>query len=358
MNCTAAARRRQRRCKSEKGRWKRIGINYFNTSNFCHLYKKRGIEYFIFFAGTKSSRRKFKQMTDAQPLLEALTVAGKKTLPKVGIQGYEGAFHEIAARLYFQEQAIEAVPMDTFEDMVQATEMNTAVDFSLMAIENSVAGSLMNNYDLLRQSSLQVVGEVYLRIRQNLMVLPGTKMEDLKEVHSHYMALAQCREFLRQYPHIKLIETQDTALSAKEIHINSWKNIGAIASTLAAELYELDIIHPSIETNKKNYTRFLVLSPNQSRITIPAVNKVSVCFGVDHRVGSLYKVLAVLAAYDVNLTKIQSTPILGKPWEYRFFVDFTINGSIGYEQAMDAIRPITHDLKVMGAYQKGQHHEY
>lgn len=297
-------------------------------------------------------------MSDAQAVVQSIKDNKGKVVPKVGIQGYAGAFHELASRAYFQEQAIEIVPMDTFEDLIFATEKRTTVDLSLMAIENSVAGSLMRNYDLLRKSNLRIVGEVYLRIKQNLMVQPGVKIEDLTEVHSHYMALAQCREFLKQYPHIKLIETRDTALSARDIKQNNWCQIGAIASSLAAEMYELEIIGESIETNKKNYTRFLVLQSEEVRIQIPTIDKVSVCFAIDHQVGSLYKVLAVLAAYDINLTKIQSTPILGKPWEYRFFVDFNISGIVGYQQAMDAIRPITNDLIVMGAYQKGQHFEH
>ncbi|MEL6942377.1 MAG: prephenate dehydratase, partial [Bacteroidota bacterium] len=280
-----------------------------------------------------------------------------KAAQKIVIQGYEGAFHQIAANLYYDDKAIEVVPARTFDELVKKTEQEEGIDAALMAIENSVAGSLMYNYDLLRQSNLQITGEVYLRIKQNLMVLPGTKLEDLKEVHSHYMAIAQCRAFFSQYPHIKLIEAADTALSAKEIRDNNWTEVGAIASTLAAELYSLDIIGNSIETNKQNYTRFWVLEKT-SNIKPEEVGKVTLCFATDHEVGSLYRVLSVLSAYNVNLTSIQSTPILGKPWEYRIFIDFVTAGKLSYQQAIEAIRPLTYDLKVMGQYQMGKHFEY
>ncbi len=277
---------------------------------------------------------------------------------KVVIQGYKGAFHDMAAQMYYKGEEIEIVPADTFEDLVEWLEKREKADVGLMAIENTVAGSLMDNYDLLHSSNLQIIGEVYLRIKQNLITLPNVKMEDLKEVHSHYMALRQCSAFLKQHPHLKLVETIDTALSAKEIKEHQLTSVGAIGSTLAAEIYGLEIIGESIETNKKNFTRFLVLqSANQDNIP-ETVDKVSLCFSINHEVGSLYKVLAVLAAYNVNLTKIQSTPIIGKPWEYQFFVDFAVEGKVSYEQALSAIVPITSNLKIMGAYAKGLHHEY
>jgi prephenate dehydratase len=277
---------------------------------------------------------------------------------RVCIQGYAGAFHEIAARYCFEGQDIEVVPAHTFDQLVGLLESGEKVDTALMAIENTLAGSLMYNYDLLNKSKLQIVGEVYLRIKQNLMVLPGVKIEDLVEVHSHPIAIAQCREFFRQYPHIKLIETVDTALSAKLIREKGLTNVGAIASTLAAELYEMEILAAGIETNKKNHTRFLVLERREEAVVPEDADKVSLCFSVDHEVGSLYKVLAVLAAYNVNLTKIQSAPIIGKPWEYMFFLDFVEDTRVGYQQSIDAIKPLTHNLNVLGIYKKGGHFEY
>lgn len=281
-----------------------------------------------------------------------------QTKTKVAIQGYAGAFHEIAARLHFGADAMEITPCNTFENLIKSVETGEESTAGLMAIENSLAGSILFNYQLLHQSDLQVTGEVYLRIKQNLMTLPGTRIEDLEEVHSHYMAIAQCRDFFRQYPHIRLVESADTALSAKHIRDNNLTKTGAIASTLAAELYNLDIIAPSIETNKKNYTRFLVLQPKETAIELPEADKVSLCFSIPHEVGGLYKILGVLAAYGVNLTKIQSSPIVGKEWEYRFFVDFVGDKNLGWQQALDAIRPLTTSLRILGVYPQGQHFEY
>lgn len=277
---------------------------------------------------------------------------------RVCIQGYQGAFHEIAARYCFQDRDIEIVPAHTFSELVAVLETGEQADVALMAIENTLAGSIMNNYNLLNHSSVKIIGEVYLRIKQNLLVLPGRKIADLEEVRSHPMAIAQCRAFFRNHPHIRLIETEDTALSAKNIRDENLKNVGAIASTLAAKLYDLDVLAPGIETNKKNHTRFLVLQRGAEVEINEAADKVSLCFSVDHEVGSLYKVLAVLAAYNVNLTKIQSAPIVGKPWEYMFFVDFIAEGKVGFQQAIDAILPLTHNLNVMGIYRQGQHFEY
>lgn len=270
---------------------------------------------------------------------------------RVGIQGYAGAFHEIAARRFF-DPTFEVVPAHTFKELVANIARGETMDTGLMAIENTLAGSLMTNYRLLLDSDLVITGEVYLPIRQNLLVLPGVRIDDLREVHSHPVAIAQCHDFFEQYPNIHLVETADTALSARDVRDNQWRHIGAIASTLAAEMYGLEVLAPSIETNKQNHTRFLVLSPSGTPWP-PAANKISLSFTVDHQVGSLYKVLAVLSAYSVNLTKIQSTPIIGSPWEYRFFVDFVIQGDMGWEPAVDAIRPITRDLHLMGVYAEG-----
>jgi len=275
----------------------------------------------------------------------------------VAIQGYPGAFHEIASRLYFSEEDLDIVPAHTFDDLVRMVD-NGETDTALMAIENSLEGSLMYNHRLLHDGNFSIVGEIYLRIKQNLMTLPGKKIEDLTEVRSHPMAIAQCRDFFRKHPHIRLVETVDTALSAKQIEDENLETVGAIASTLAADLYNLEIIAPSIETNKLNYTRFLVLRRNEGLERVENINKVSVSFAVSHDVGSLQKILTVMAAYNMNLTKIQSTPIVGKQWEYRFFVDFMLGEHLDWEQSIEALKPLTTDLKVLGAYQKGEHFEY
>lgn len=271
---------------------------------------------------------------------------------KVAIQGVAGAFHEIAARQFYSQEQIEILPAHTFEELVQLIENQTA-DTGLMAIENTLAGSIMGNYHLLLRSNLLVTGEVHLRIQQNLMALPGQSIHDIREVYSHPMAIAQCEAWFRQYPHIRLIEAEDTALSARMIREGSMPAAGAIASELAASMYGLDILAPGIETNKLNYTRFLVLERSQETVTPAAADKVSVCFTLPHEVGSLHRVLSVMAAYELNLTKIQSSPIAGSPWEYFFFLDFICAGRVDWQQAIEALRPLTANLKVLGAYPQG-----
>lgn len=272
---------------------------------------------------------------------------------RVGIQGYSGAFHEMASHLFFSDRELEIVPAHTFTDLVAALQAGEKMDVALMAIENTLAGSIMGNYRLLLENDIRIVGEVFLRVEQQLLTLPGVRIEELEEVHSHPVAIAQCRAFFRAYPHIRLVETVDTALSAREVRDHQWHTKGAIASELASQLYGLNILARGIETNKQNHTRFLVLRPASEVVPAPDANKVSLSFTVDHAVGSLHQVLAVLAAYNVNLTKIESAPIIGRPWEYRFFVDFVITGTTSWQQALDAIRPITHEFDLLGVYLKG-----
>ncbi len=278
----------------------------------------------------------------------------EETPLRVAIQGYAGAFHEIASRAFYADRPVEIVPAHSFEEVVGSL-LNGKADSGLMAIENTLAGSLMANYHLLQRNDLRICGEAFLRIEQNLLVLPDTRIEDLREVRSHPIALAQCHKFFRRFPHIRLIEDIDTALSAREVAEKGDPRIGAVASTLASELYGLEVLAAGIETNKKNHTRFLVLRPGSYRPELqqPDSDKVSLSFAVSHTSGSLYRVLAVLAAYHINLTKIQSMPIIGMPWEYRFFVDFVAEGDVGWNQALEAIRPLTHDLRVLGVYPQG-----
>lgn len=276
---------------------------------------------------------------------------------KVAIQGYPGAFHEIAARLYYDGTPLEIIPADTFEEVVSLVENNAGADIGMMAIENSIAGSLMYNYNLINRSALQISGEVYLRIKQNLLVLPGTDLTDLEEVQSHYMAIAQCKEFFKSYPHIKLVESKDTAESAKYISENKLRNTGAIASNLAAEMYGLEVLRESIETNKLNYTRFIVLEHFMNVPHDDGFNKVSVSFAVSHRTGSLYKALKVLNDLDANMTKIQSTPIAGRPWEYLFFVDFLLDGTDKFGSVIQGLSETTLGLKILGKYKAGKHYE-
>jgi prephenate dehydratase len=281
--------------------------------------------------------------------------AESKTIKRVAIQGGYGSFHETAALSYYKDEA-EVVPCVTFEDVFFAVNSNQA-DCGLMAIENTVAGSLLHNYTLLRDSKLKVTGEILLRVRQNLMALPGQSIAELTEVHSHPIAIAQTREFFKPYPHIKLIETDDTALSAKMILDENRIGSGAIASQRAADLFGLEILAKGIETNKRNFTRFLVIEPDDYLMNATdrnAYNKASLCFSLPHATGSLAKVLSVLAFYDVNLSKIQSLPILGKEWQYFFYVDVTFDDFLRYSQSLDAIRPLTINLEILGEYESAQ----
>ncbi|MBN1186018.1 MAG: prephenate dehydratase [Bacteroidales bacterium] len=274
-------------------------------------------------------------------------------IKRIVIQGGYGAFHEIAALRYFKDEKIEIVPRDTFKDLFKSLKNNQA-DYGITAIENSLAGSILPNYLLLLESNMKIIGEIYLRIKQNLICLPGQKIEDIKEIYSHPMAILQCQQFLNGYPKIKVVESLDTALSAKDIRENNLTGVGAIASKLAAEMYELDILAESIETNKLNYTRFLILADKNEEVHFKApINKASINFALAHKIGCLSKILSILSFYDINLSKIQSMPIPGKDWEYQFFIDVEIEDFKLYQQSVEAIKPFTRDLGIMGEYVKG-----
>lgn len=273
-------------------------------------------------------------------------------MKKIAIQGGYGAFHELAAHKYFGGEEIEILPRDTFRDLLSSIKHQKS-DYGIMAIENSLAGSILPNYSLLMDTPMRIIGEVYLRIKQNLVALKGVKMEDIKEVYSHPMAILQCSRYFDQFPHIRLVESADTALSAKEIHDKQLLNVGAIASRLAAEKYELDILAEGIETNKMNYTRFLILTENGTQVKESEVNKSSIHFALAHKTGSLSKILAILSYYELNMAKIQSMPIIGKDWEYQFYVDLEISDYDMYKKSLEAIKPFTSGLGIMGEYLKG-----
>lgn len=272
-------------------------------------------------------------------------------MKKVAIQGFHGCFHEQAARLFYSgHEGItpEILECDTFDQLYTSMDENNA-DAAVMAIENTVSGGLIPNFDLLRKHDRKIKGEVFLRIVQNLMVLPGQDISDIKEVRTHYMAINQTREFFKDYPHIRLVESEDTAKSAKDVAENGLKGVGAVASELAAQLYGLDIIAPSIETYKQNFTRFLILDDS---LTIPqeTINKVSMCFTLPHNPGSLAHVLTILSFYGMNLTRIQSLPIPGHEWQYFFYVDIKFDDYLRYNQAISAVRPLMEDLNILGEY--------
>lgn len=270
---------------------------------------------------------------------------------KIAIQGVKGCFHEQAARLFYEEHGNvvpEIVECSTFEGLYESLEKGQA-DAAVMAIENTVSGGLLPNFELLRKYDRKIKGEVFLRIQQNLMVLPGQKLEDIKEVRTHYMAINQTREFFKNCPWIRLVESEDTAKSAADVASEGLMGIGAVASTLAAELYGLDIIAESIETYKQNFTRFLILDDG-IEVDKAKVNKASMCFTLPHSPGSLAHVLTIMSFYGMNLTRIQSLPIPGQEWQYFFYVDIKFDDYVRYEQALAAVRPLMEDMNVLGEY--------
>ncbi len=277
------------------------------------------------------------------------------SVKKIAIQGFPGSYHEIAARSYFEHDEIELIPCHTFKDIFKEIRKDPKV-IGLMAIENTVAGSLLNNYSLLKDSQYQITGEYKLRISHNLAALPGQSIEDIHEVISHPMAIMQCETFFEDYPHIKLIEGEDTALIAEDIAKNQIQGRGAICSSLAVERFGLNALASAIETNKRNFTRFLVIEDvwESNGNDRNETNKASFAFSLPHSEGSLSKVLTILSFYNVNLTKIQSMPVLGHAWEYMFYIDLTFDDYIRYQQSIDAIKPLTANLKNLGEYKIGK----
>jgi prephenate dehydratase len=270
---------------------------------------------------------------------------------KISIQGEAGSFHEVAAREYFSNQIIDIIPCSTFDQTINAAKTGNA-DFAVMAIENARAGSILYNYTLIRESGLKILGELNLRIKQNLMALPGQTINDIKEIRTHPIAISQCMTFLNQHQQIMLIESDDTAGSAREISEKKLSGVGAIASSGAAKIYGLDIIAEGIETYKKNYTRFLIIG-HKSKWN-RCGNKTSVCFSVNHKPGSLASVLVKLGELGINLTKIQSVPRLNGGWEYMFYLDLEIPEGTNMELIENEIIEFSNDLEVLGVYTKGE----
>ncbi len=270
---------------------------------------------------------------------------------RIAIQGVKGCFHEQAARLFYEEHGHmvpEIVECLTFESLYESMNAGKA-DAAVMAIENTVSGGLLPNFELLRKYDHRIKGEVFLRIQQNLMALPGQKIEDIREVRTHYMAINQTREFFKDYPWIRLVESEDTAKSAAELAAEGLKGVGAVASTLAADLYGLEILAESIETYKQNFTRFLILD-DSLEVDRQKIDKSSMCFTLSHTPGSLAHVLTILSFYGMNLTRIQSLPIPGQEWQYFFYVDIKFDDYVRYEQALAAVRPLMEDLRILGEY--------
>ncbi|WP_291583969.1 prephenate dehydratase [Bacteroides sp.] len=279
-------------------------------------------------------------------------------MKKVAIQGTLGSYHDIAAHKYFEGEEIELICCTTFEDVFKAIRKDSQV-IGMLAIENTIAGSLLHNNELLRQSGTQIIGEHKLRISHCFVCLPEEDWSDITEVNSHPIALMQCREFLQQHPNIKVVEGEDTARSAEIIKEEDLKGHAAICSRVAAERYGMKILQESIETNKHNFTRFLIVAdPWQvdelSRYHSITINKASMVFTLPHTEGSLSQVLSILSFYNINLTKIQSLPIIGREWEYQFYVDVSFNDYLRYKQSITAITPLTKELKILGEYAEGK----
>ncbi len=277
-------------------------------------------------------------------------------MKKVAIQGIAGCFHDIAAREYFRDEEIEVVDCETFKDVFDTMKKDPAI-LGAVAIENTIAGSLLGNHKLLQESGLKIAGEQKLRIKHNLVALPGQKIEDIHEVHSHPIALMQCQDFLKKNKHIKAIESDDTASSARRVANEGKIGVGAICGELAAEIYGLEILERGIETNKRNFTRFLIVGDpwvvedlNKGK----SPNKASLVFTLPHEEGSLAKVLSILSYYGLNLSKIQSMPLIGREWEYQFFISLSFNNYLHYTQAITAVTPLLKDLQILGEYQEGR----
>ena len=274
-------------------------------------------------------------------------------MKRIAIQGDIGSFHDIAAHQYFGNQQIQLICCSTFEQVFENIRRDpTAI--GMLAIENTIAGSLLHNYELLRDSETTIVGEHKLRITHSLCCLPDDDWSTINEVHSHPVALMQCRGFLANHPDMKAVEAHDTAGAAKYIAQHQCRGWAAICNNAAAKIYGMKVLQEGIEDNKHNFTRFLVTSHvNKADFLRPIdrVNKASLVFALPHEEGSLSQVLSILSFYKMNLTKIQSLPIIGHEWEYMFYVDVTFDNLTRYRQSIDAIMPLTRELKVLGEYQ-------
>ena len=277
-------------------------------------------------------------------------------MKRIAIQGIEGSFHDIAAHQFFEDEEVQLICCSSFEQVFAELRRDPTV-IGMAAIENTIAGSLLHNYELLRDSGATIVGEHKLRIKHSFMCLPEDDWSDIQEVHSHPVALMQCRTFLDRHPELKVVEASDTAGAAATIARGQMHGHAAIGSKHVANLYGLKVLEEGIETNKHNFTRFLVFaSPSRANLlrNIMKTDKASIVFALPHEEGSLSHVLSVLSFYKLNLTKIQSLPIIGREWEYLFYVDVQFHDYTRYSQGIDAIRPLTSDLKILGEYIHGK----
>jgi prephenate dehydratase len=271
---------------------------------------------------------------------------------KIAIQGIKGSFHHQVAQEYFQQEH-DLDECMSFDELVKSLVKNQAQK-GVMALENSIAGSIVPNYALIDNNNLQIIGEHYLDIHMNLMVLKGQSIEEIKEVHSHPIALLQCAVFFSQYPHIKLVESGDTAETARRIQEEKLKGIGAVAAPIAAKLYDLDILAAGIHTVQSNKTRFVIVKTENKELPKEEINKASIKFELDDTPGSLATILNVMNNSKLNLTKIQSMPIIETPFQYSFFVDVVFEKYKHYEKAKKILELMTTHFKVLGEYKNGR----
>lgn len=271
---------------------------------------------------------------------------------RIAIQGIKGSNHHQVVRDYFSDE-VNLVECMSFHGLVDCLLDGTA-DKGVMAIENSIAGSIIPNYALIYDNDLHIIGEHYLNIHHNLMALKGQTIDDISEVRSHPMALLQCREYLKTKPNIKMVEDVDTAETAKQIHDKQLKGIAAIAPKVAADLYDLDIIVPDIQTINNNATRFIIIKTKNKELPKEEINKASVRFVTDHKRGSLATVLNVMSDCNLNLTKIQSLPIIETPWKYAFFVDVTFDEYDNFVKAKSLLAIMSEDFRVLGEYKNAR----
>lgn len=277
-------------------------------------------------------------------------------MKKVTIQGVRGCYHEVTANNFFQGEGVEVIECDTFNEVFSRVCSHEA-DYAVVAIENTIAGSLLQNYELLNKSGLRIIGEYKQRISHCFAVLPGQTIADLTEVWSHPIALMQCTDFLSTVPHVKVVEKSDTALSAKMISEGQLMGHAAICSREAAGIYGLEVLESGIESNKRNFTRFMILTTPenaQKHNEEKEINKASLAFALPHTEGSLSQVLSIFSFYGLNLTKIQSLPIIGREWEYLFYIDLRFSDPVKYRQSIEAIKPLTKDFITFGEYHEAE----
>ena len=267
---------------------------------------------------------------------------------RIGIQGGQGSFHHLVAQQYYGQDVLVNEFM-SFNELVKSLVAGESVE-GVMAIENSIAGSILPNYALIDENDLKIVGEHYIPVKMNLMALPGQKIQDIKKVYSHPMALLQCKEFFNNYPHIKLIEDTDTAEVARRISQKQSYRVAAVAGKTAAEIFGLEILAEDIHTKKSNATRFLIISTENKKLNGEKIDKASLKFELESRRGSLVSVLNIIRDFDMDMTKIQSMPIIEAPWKYSFFVDVIFEDYPEFEKAMEILKVMTEQLHILGIY--------